>query len=181
MKPQRRKLDYLPRVLSKWGHCSRRDAERLVIAGRVTVNGIVRRFVLDEVDPERDEIAVDGAPVRRASFAYLKLHKPLGVVTTMKDPEGRPTIAGLIPPHYAGVMPVGRLDQDSTGLLLLTNDHALGNLIAGPEHRVDKVYRVEVRGAPEDELFEPLRKGIVLTGAGSEERCRPAEVTLIER
>jgi 23S rRNA pseudouridine2605 synthase len=177
MSPSRRDLDYLPRVLSKWGHCSRKEAERLVIAGRVTVNGVVRRHVLDEVHPKRDAIAVDGAPVRPAMHLHLKMHKPLGVVTTMSDPEGRPTVASLIPEKWKGAMPVGRLDQDSTGLLLLTNDHDLGHRIAGPNHRVKKRYLVEVNQHPDDSLFAPIRAGIEIDG----ERCRPAEVTILER
>jgi 23S rRNA pseudouridine2605 synthase len=176
-RPRPRPVDYLPRLLSKWGHCSRREAERLVVAGRVTVNGVVKRRVLDEVHPSRDKIEVDGRRIGPAAYLYLKMHKPIGVVTTMKDPEGRPTIRDLLPPELAGAMPVGRLDQDSTGLLLLTNDHALGDRITGPEHHVKKVYVVEVDGRPDDEAFAPIRAGLSLDG----ERCRPAEVEVLER
>jgi 23S rRNA pseudouridine2605 synthase len=179
MSPSRRDLDYLPRVLSKLGFCSRRDAERLVAAGRVTVNGVVRREVLCEVHPTRDAIAVDGTAVAKAAAIHLKMNKPLGVVTTMKDPEGRPTVAGLIPEKWRGAMPVGRLDQDSTGLLLLTNDHSLGHRITGPDHHVAKRYEVELNGQPEDEDFAPIREGIELDG--ERERCRPAQVRILER
>lgn len=178
----RRNNDYLPRVLSKLGFCSRREAERLVAAGRVTVNGAVRRDVLSEVDPESDTIAVDEQPVRRAALLHLKMHKPVGVVTTMKDPEGRPTVGDLIAaarPEWRGAMPVGRLDRDSSGLLLLTNDHDLGNRVSGPGHHVDKTYRVELNQHPDDAVFAPLRAGIELEGERT--RCRPARVRILER
>src|SRR6185295_15429199 len=167
MSPTRRNLDYLPRVISKLGFCSRREAERAVAAGRVTVNGVVRRDVLFEVDPKRDALAVDGESVKKAAPVYLKMHKPIGVVTTMKDPEGRPTVAELIPadpPSWRGAMPVGRLDLDSTGLLLLTNDHDLGHRISGPNHHVAKTYHVELNQHPDDEVFAPVRAGIELDG-----------------
>lgn len=179
MSPTRRSQDYLPRIISKWGHCSRREAERLVAAGRVTVDGQVQRSVLCVVDPTRDRIAIDGEPLRRAAPLYLKMHKPVGVVTTMKDPEGRPTVAEIIPPRWKGAMPVGRLDQDSSGLLLLTNDHDWGHRIAGPDHHVRKTYLVELNQHPEDEVFAPLRAGIALEG--ERERCRPAQVRILER
>jgi 23S rRNA pseudouridine2605 synthase len=178
MSPSRRNLDYLPRVLSKWGFCSRKEAERLVIAGRVTVNGAVRHHVMDEVDPGRDAIAVDGAPLRRSQFLYAKMHKPVGIVTTMKDPEGRPTVASLVPPQFSGAMPVGRLDFESSGLLLLTNDHTLAHRIAGPNFHLKKVYEVEVGQHPDDARLEPIRAGIELDGG---EQCRPAQVTILER
>jgi 23S rRNA pseudouridine2605 synthase len=178
----RRSHDYLPRVMSKLGFCSRREAERLVAAGRVTVDGVARRDVLFEVDPERAAIAVDGAPIRKAARIYLKLHKPVGVVTTMKDPEGRPTVADLIaagPPEWRGAMPVGRLDRDSSGLLLLTNDHDLGHRISGPGHHVDKTYLVELNQHPDDAVFAPIRAGLELEGERT--RCRPARVRILER
>ncbi len=171
----RRPFEFLPRLISKWGFCSRKEAERLVAGGHVTVNGTIRRDVLWKTNPRKDDVAVDGQPVKRAALLYAKLNKPLGVVTTMKDPEGRPTVAELIPEPLRGVMPVGRLDQDSTGLLLLTNDHALGDRLVGAQRHVEKVYRVVVDGAPADDLFAPLRAGIVLDDG---ERCRPARVTV---
>ena len=179
MSPSRRDLDYLPRVISKLGFCSRREAERLVSGGRVTVNGVVRNDVLCEVHPTRDAIAVDGVAVVKAPPLHLKMNKPIGVVTTMKDPQGRPTVAGLIPPKFQGAMPVGRLDQDSTGLLLFTNDHDLGHRITGPDHHVRKTYLVLLNQHPADELFAPIRAGIELEG--ERERCRPAQVKILER
>ena len=178
----RRNLDYLPRVLSKLGYCSRREAERLVAAGRVSVNGAVRRDVLCEVDPQRDAIAVDAEPVRRAAPVHLKMHKPVGVVTTMSDPEGRPCVGDLLEagrPEWRGAMPVGRLDRDSSGLLLLTNDHDLGHRVTGPGHHVDKTYEVELNQHPDDAVFAPIRAGIELEGESV--RCRPARVRILER
>lgn len=174
----RRAFEFLPRLISKWGFCSRKEAERLVAGGHVTVNGVIRRDVLWKTNPRKDALAVDGQPVRRAALLYAKLHKPLGVVTTMKDPEGRPTVASLIPAELKGVMPVGRLDADSTGLLLLTNDHALGDLLAGADHHVEKLYRVIVAGHHDDERFAPMRTGSVLDEG---EQCRPARVKVLGR
>jgi 23S rRNA pseudouridine2605 synthase len=170
-----RPFEFLPRLLSKRGFCSRKEAERLVAGGRVAVNGVVRRDVLWRVDPRKDTLTVDGRQVGKAPPLYLKLHKPVGVVTTMKDPEGRPTVASLIPAAFAGVMPVGRLDQDSSGLLLLTNDHQLGERVVGAAGHVAKRYSVVVDGEPSDPAFEPMRAGSVLDG----ERCRPAKVRIL--
>ncbi len=172
-----RPFEFLPRLLSKRGFCSRKEAEQLVADGRVAVNGVVRRDVLWRVNPRKDALSVDGRPVGKAALLYLKLHKPVGVVTTMKDPDGRPTVAALIPPPFRGAMPVGRLDQDSSGLLLLTNDHLLGERIVGAAGRVPKRYRVEVEGEPADAEFAPMRAGSELDG----ERCRPAQVRILGR
>lgn len=172
-----RPFEFLPRLLSKRGFCSRKEAEQLVAGGRVAVNGVVRRDVLWRVDPRKDALTVDGRPVGKAAPLHLKLHKPVGVVTTMKDPDGRPTVAALIPAAWRGAMPVGRLDQDSSGLLLLTNDHQLGERIVGAAAHVGKRYRVVVDGTPDDARFAPMRAGSVLDG----EQCRPAQVRILGR
>lgn len=174
-KADHRPFEYLPRLLSKRGYCSRKEAELLVTTGRVAVNGVVRRDVLFRVNPRKDLLAVDGRTIGKAALIYLKLHKPIGVVTTMKDPEGRPTVATLIPSSCRGAMPVGRLDQDSSGLLFVTNDHLLGERIGGADHHVAKRYRVVVEGTPSDAQFEPMRAGSELDG----ERCRPAQVRIV--
>ncbi len=163
---------YLPRLLSKYGFCSRKEAERLVIDGRVAVNGVTRRNVLFEVRPGRDRVTVDGAAIAPAAPIVVKMHKPVGVVTTMKDERGRASVKDLLPPDLAGVMPMGRLDRDTSGLLLLGNDHDLANLVVGDRSRVEKLYRVTVAGALDDSRLAPLRRGITLDG----ERCRPARV-----
>jgi 23S rRNA pseudouridine2605 synthase len=132
-----------------------------VKAGRVTVNGAAVRDVARMVDPDRDRIAVDGAQVRApapASYAYHVLNKPRGVVTTTSDPEGRPTVMDALPDRSAaGLAPVGRLDRDSAGLILLTNDHALAARLLDPATHVRKVYRVKVRGRVTPETVERLR------------------------
>jgi 23S rRNA pseudouridine2605 synthase len=139
----------LPRLLSKWHVASRKDAEALVRSGRVTVNGTVVRDVARMVDPRKDRLALDGRSVAApdaGSFAYVLLNKPRGVVTTTKDPEGRSTVMDLVPGGAPGLAPVGRLDKDSAGLLLLTNDHELGARLLDPVNHVGKTYRVKVKG-----------------------------------
>jgi pseudouridine synthase len=139
----------------------RRKAEELVRAGRVTVNGAAVRDVVRMVDPERDRIAVDGTEVRApapAAYAYVLLNKPRGVVTTTSDPEGRATVMDALPDRsIAGLAPVGRLDRDSAGALLLTNDHELAARLLDPATHVRKVYRVKVRGHVSPETLERMR------------------------
>ncbi len=134
----------------------------MVFDGRVTVNGVVRRDVLFEVDPDRAAITVDGRSVSKAARLYLKMNKPIGVLTTVKDPEGRRTVVDLLPDHFKGAMPVGRLDKDSSGLLLLTNDHDFGNLVAGDDSRIRKVYRVVVSGNVDAARLAPMKGRMTL-------------------
>ncbi len=136
----------------------------MVFDGRVQVNGVVRRDVLYQVNADRDEITVDGKAVERASRLYLKMNKPVGVLTTVRDPEGRKTVVDLLPEHFKGAMPVGRLDKDSCGLLLLTNDHDFGNLVAGDDSRIRKVYRVVVGSIVDDARVAPLAAGMEIEG-----------------
>lgn len=136
----------LQKVLSAAGICSRRGAEPLLEAGRVTVNGRPAR-VGDKADPERDRIEVDGVPVTTGGERiYLLLHKPAGVVTTLSDERGRPTVAALVENCGIRVWPVGRLDQDSEGLLLLSNDGDFTYRMTHPSHEIDKEYHVTVKG-----------------------------------
>ena len=136
----------LQKVLSAAGICSRRGAEPLLEAGRVTVNGRPAR-VGDKADPERDRIEVDGVPVTTGGERiYLLLHKPSGVVTTLSDERGRPTVAALVENCGIRVWPVGRLDQDSEGLLLLSNDGDFTYRMTHPSHEIDKEYHVTVKG-----------------------------------
>lgn len=135
----------LQKVLAACGWGSRRVCEEMIAAGRVTVNGEVA-VLGRRVDPERDRVAVDGAPVgTRAGLVYYLLNKPAGVVTTASDTHGRPTVVDLVPPSPR-VFPVGRLDLDTEGLLLLTNDGDLAHWLTHPSHGVDKEYLVEVDG-----------------------------------
>ena len=136
----------IQKLLAAAGLCSRRTAEEWIAAGRVTVNGR-RSRVGDKADPETDDIRVDGRPLRGAAqHVYLMLHKPRGYVTTLSDERGRPTAASLVRGCGARVYPVGRLDRDSEGLLLFTNDGDFAQRLLHPRHQVDKVYLVTVRG-----------------------------------
>ena len=142
----------LQKILSACGIASRRAAEGYITAGRVTVNGQVAGLG-DKADPERDEIRVDGRPVRREEKrTYVLLHKPRGYVTTLSDEKGRKTVAQLVEGCGARVWPVGRLDLDSEGLLLLTDDGDLTHRLIHPSHEVEKEYRVWVQGDAEGAL-----------------------------
>ena len=137
------------KLLAAAGLCSRRTAEEWIAAGRVTVNGRAAH-IGDKADPETDTVAVDGRPVGRAAgHVYIMLHKPRGYVTTLSDERGRRTAAELVKDCGVRVYPVGRLDRDSEGLLLFTNDGALTQRLLHPSHQVDKVYTVSVSGADE--------------------------------
>lgn len=154
----------LQKLLSAAGVCSRRQAEEYLIAGRITVNGRVA-CLGDKADPARDAVALDGVPLRRPDApTYLMLHKPRGYVTTLSDDRGRPTVADLVKNCPVRVWPVGRLDWDSEGLLLLTNDGALTNRLTHPSHQVEKEYLVTVRGEL-DAALPILRGPMELDGA----------------
>jgi 23S rRNA pseudouridine2605 synthase len=149
------------KVLARAGFGSRRQAEELVRAGRVTVDGVVARLG-DRVDPAAASVCVDGVPVPTApDLVYYLLHKPERVVTTAHDPEGRRTVVDLVPDEPR-VFPVGRLDYDTAGLLLLTNDGQLAQLLAHPRHGVAKTYLAEVVGAPSRGELRQLREGVRL-------------------
>jgi 23S rRNA pseudouridine2605 synthase len=145
--------------LARSGVASRRRADELIKAGRVTVNG--EQGQLNTVIGARDRVAVDGEPVARQRLAYVLLHKPAGAVTTARDPQGRPTVVELVPVQPR-VVPVGRLDADTTGALLLTNDGQLAHRLAHPRYGVEKVYEVEVEGEPSDEALHRLAEGVDL-------------------
>jgi 23S rRNA pseudouridine2605 synthase len=145
--------------LARAGVASRRGADELIKAGRVTVNG--KPGQLNTFVEARDRVEVDGRPVAAQALAYVLLHKPAGVVTTARDPQGRPTVVGLVD-HPARVVPVGRLDADTTGALLLTNDGPLAHRLAHPRYGVEKVYEVEVEDDPDDRALDALRDGIEL-------------------
>lgn len=168
--------DRLQKILSAAGICSRRKAEEYITAGRVTVNGQTAALG-DRADPDRDEIALDGKPaVRPQTHTTLMLYKPRGVVTTLSDEKGRKNVADLVKGCGARVWPVGRLDMDSEGLLLLTDDGELTNTLLHPSHEVEKEYLVWVTGfAPE--ALEALRQPMTLDG----QALRPAKVKVIRR
>ena len=145
--------------LARSGVASRRGADELIRAGRVRVNG--RPGELNTFVGAGDTVEVDGRSVAKQRLAHLLLHKPSGVVTTARDPQGRPTVVGLVPAEPR-VVPVGRLDADTTGALLLTNDGQLAHRLAHPRYEVDKVYLVEVEGDPGESALRRLREGVEL-------------------
>lgn len=168
--------DRLQKLLSAAGVCSRRRAEEYITAGRVTVNGRPASLG-DRADPDRDEIALDGQPVVRSQTrTVLMLYKPRGVVTTLSDEKGRRTVADLVKGCPARVWPVGRLDLDSEGLLLLTDDGDLTNALIHPRHEVEKEYLVWVTGCTEPGLGA-LARPMKLDG----QALRPAQVAVLRR
>jgi pseudouridine synthase len=167
----------LQKILSSAGIASRRAAERLMAEGRVSVNGEVVRELGSKADPGSDAIRVDGRPVRGAARPlYFLLNKPRGYVTTRSDPEGRPTVLDLLPGVRDYVYPVGRLDYESEGLLILTNDGDLAASLMHPSHEVPREYHVRVRGLPDAHALRRLARGIVLDGR----RTAPAQARLVE-
>jgi 23S rRNA pseudouridine2605 synthase len=152
----------LQRALARAGHGSRRSSEELIAAGRVTINGTVATLG-DKVDTARDVVTVDGVTLNLdPSMRYYALHKPAGVVTTMSDPQGREDLQGYLPGDGPRVFPVGRLDRDTEGLLVLTNDGELANRLMHPSFGVEKEYLAEVEGTPTDRQLNRVRRGVDL-------------------
>jgi 23S rRNA pseudouridine2605 synthase len=152
----------LQRLLARAGYGSRRASEQLIVEGRVTVNGTVATLG-DRADPAEDEVRVDGLAVNLdPNVRYYALHKPAGVVTTMRDPQGREDIRGYLPREGPRLFPVGRLDRDTEGLLLLTNDGELANALTHPRFGVEKEYLAEVEGVPTAKHVGRLRRGLEL-------------------
>jgi pseudouridine synthase len=167
----------LQKILSTAGIASRRAAEEYITQGRVTVNGETVTELGTKADPETDDIRVDGRRVKTpARRRYILLYKPKGYITTRSDPERRPTVLDLLTTGGVRdyVYPVGRLDYDSEGLLLLTSDGELADKLTHPRHGVGREYHVRVRGVPDEKALARLRKGISLDG----ERTAPATVEL---
>ncbi|HAK56788.1 MAG: pseudouridine synthase [Vicinamibacterales bacterium] len=168
----------LQKLLSAAGVSSRRAAERLMESGRVTVNGEVANTLGMRADPEVDDVRVDGRRVARSTRRrYLLLHKPRGYVTTRSDPQGRRTVLDLLTRVRDYVYPVGRLDYESEGLLLLTNDGELAARLTHPRHAVERVYEARVRGVPTVERLARLRRGVHVDGR----RTAPASVRILRR
>jgi 23S rRNA pseudouridine2605 synthase len=166
----------LQKLLARAGLGSRRACEELIAAGRVTVDGEVARLGT-RADPAVRRIEVDGVPVVvRDDLVYYLLNKPVGVVSTAKDPEGRATVVDLVPDEPR-VFPVGRLDADTEGLLVLTNDGELAQRLTHPSHGVRKTYLAEVTGRPSDGALAALRLGIALDDG----RTAPATVRVVAR
>jgi len=166
----------LQKILSAAGVASRRAAERLMAEGRVSVNGETITELGSRADPDQDDIRVDGRRVRVATERiYVLLNKPRGYLTTRSDPEGRRTILDLLPRVREYLYPVGRLDYDSEGLLLLTNDGDLAARLTHPRHEIERTYHARVRGVPDDAALTSLARGIVIDGR----RTAPAKIRLL--
>lgn len=161
--PRRPTLKTLDRVLSKAGLASRSDARKWIGAGRVRVNNQLVQTPDQWIDLERDRVTLDGKPVRAAARIYLALYKPKGFLTSYKDPEGRPTVYDLLTGLDEWVVPVGRLDLDTSGLLLLTNDTQFAERMMNPEYKVPKTYLVKASTLLSDEQLACLRAGVVLS------------------
>ena len=172
----------LQKILSQWGIASRREAEKMILAGRVRLNGSVVQLG-EKANPETDQIEIDGIPLKpshRPQLIYLLLNKPAGVVSTCRDPRKRPTVLDLLPPELRegqGIHPVGRLDAESTGALLLTNDGALTLALTHPRHRVSKTYHVWVQGHPLESVLQAWRQGVILSGS----KTLPAQVEVLQK
>jgi 23S rRNA pseudouridine2605 synthase len=152
----------LQKFLAECGLGSRRKTEQLIVEGRVQVNGKVVNELGSKVNPFTDRVEVNRKPVKLAPKGVMLLNKPRGVVSTLSDPEGRPTIADFLTKHYRSYFPVGRLDWDSTGLMLLTNDGELAELLMHPRYQFDRVYHARVEGSVSEELLKKFEKGIKL-------------------
>ena len=171
-------LERLDKILSGTGRWSRREVKDLVKAGRVTADGAVVARPEDKFDRTATVLAVDGEPVDGEKYVYLMLHKPGGVLSATEDPR-QPTVLDLLPPHLRriGLFPVGRLDKDTEGLLLLTNDGPLGHRLLSPKKHVDKVYFVRVDGTLDGADCAAFRAGLVLEDGL---RCLPAELEVLD-
>ncbi|MGH8001615.1 MAG: pseudouridine synthase [Brasilonema sp.] len=172
----------LQKILSQWGIASRREAEEMIKHSRVLINGELAQLG-QKADPQTDTITVDGkqvSVVQRPKLIYLLLHKPIGVLTTCEDPQGRSTVLDLLPKQISsgqGIHPVGRLDIDSTGALILTNDGDLTFGLTHPSHSIPKTYRVLVKGHPPQFVLQMWRQGVVLEGR----KTQPTQVQVIEK
>lgn len=165
----------LQKVLARAGVASRRHCEELIAQGRVTIDGVVCDVMGTKVDPRRQRIEVDGRSIAAERLIALLLHKPTSYVTTVTDPEGRRTVMDLLEDVPERVYPVGRLDYDTTGLLLLTNDGELTNRLLHPRHAIGKVYRVTILDMPEKAAVAKLREGVMLDDGVT----KPADVKVL--
>ena len=175
-------VERLQKIIAASGVASRRKAEELIAARRVTLNGEVVTELGTKADPERDKISIDGTPLpRREQFLYFALHKPKGYVTTVDDPQGRPTVMDLIKDVRERVYPVGRLDYASEGLLLMTNDGALAQKLTKAGSHVPKTYLVKISGRPDEKALTRLRAGITIElEDGRRVKTSPASIRLAE-
>lgn len=175
----------LARFLAHAGIASRRHAEELIAVGRVQVNGVTVTTQGTRINPEQDNVSVDGKPVHAATkHVYVLLHKPADYVSTAYDPQGRPTVLDLLSPELRRlrVYPVGRLDIDTSGLLLLTNDGDFALRLSHPRYSMEKHYQALVQGCPSETALEALRKGVeIVEDDGGKHRTSPAQVRISRR
>ena len=171
----------LQKLIAAAGIASRRHAEELIVSGRVTVNGKVITELGSKADPEKDHIKVNGKLINPTLKArekvYVLLNKPKGYLSSVSDPEDRPLVVDLLPPSLGRLHPVGRLDFNTEGLLLLTNDGDLTNFVTAARNRVKKVYEVKVKGLPPEGALQRLRRGVTLDDGT---RTGPAEITRLK-
>ncbi|MCI5163551.1 MAG: rRNA pseudouridine synthase [Candidatus Electrothrix sp. AX5] len=170
-------MERIQKIIAHAGICSRRKAEEYIAEGRVKVDGKPVTQPGLKVDPEQVVITVDGKPLREEKKIYILLHKPRGYVTTMSDPQGRPIVTDLLPEIKERLFPVGRLDLDSEGALLLTNDGALANQVLHPRFEVNKTYEATVRDLPKKSDLQRLEQGIVLDG----KKTWPAQLRILKK
>lgn len=167
----------LQKILAAAGIASRRACEQIILEGRVQVNGKTVIELGTKADPQRDEITVDLLPIRREQPVYILMNKPKGYVTTVKDEDGRPTVMALLHGVEARVYPVGRLDFNSEGLLLMTNDGALAQRLTDPGSHIPKIYLVKVHRMPKPETLDEFRSGFRLEGR----RLKPCGIEIFEK
>lgn len=168
-------MERLQKIIARAGVCSRRRAEELIAAGQVQVDGQVVTSMGVKVDPAIQKIMVQGQSLSQpAEKIYLLLHKPVGYVTTLHDPQGRPIVTDLLPGITTRVFPVGRLDYDSSGALLLTNDGALAQRVQHPSFEIPKTYEAKVKGIPTAKSMRQLAQGVMVDGR----QTAPAQVRL---
>jgi 23S rRNA pseudouridine2605 synthase len=169
-------MERLQKVLAHAGVASRRKCEELILAGRVLVNDEIVKELGTKVDPNTDIIVVDGKVIGKEEHVYLMLNKPKGYISAVKDPKGRRVVTDLIKGLPQRVYPVGRLDYDTEGLLLLTNDGAFANMLTHPKFHVPKMYHATLKGVPHGELLEQLRQGVKLEDG----MTSPADVEYVD-
>jgi 23S rRNA pseudouridine2605 synthase len=167
----------LQKILAHAGIDSRRKCEELITGGHVQVNGVTVTELGAKADPRRDEITVDFVPIAKENPVYILLNKPKGYVTTVKDDQGRPTVMALVHGVQERIYPVGRLDFNSEGLLLLTNDGGLAQRLSGPDHEIPKIYLVKVHRQPKPETLKELQEGFRLDGR----RLRPCRIEYFDK
>ena len=167
----------LQKIIRNSGIASRREAEKWITSGRISIDGVIVTELGTQADQETQVICIDGVPLRKSeSHVYYLFYKPTSVVTTLHDPQGRPTIVDFIKEIPERIFPVGRLDQDTEGLLVLTNDGNLMNGLLHPSREIPKIYQVKVKGIPDEKTLNDLRNGVELTDG----KTAPAKVKFLK-